>query len=110
MGERLAGKVALVTGASSGIGRAAATLFAREDVAVVLADRDGWRGQQAAEIIAQEGRRAVIQRADVSREEGTVAVVARAVELFGGLDILFNNAGILPGVRCSSRASRTGSA
>jgi NAD(P)-dependent dehydrogenase (short-subunit alcohol dehydrogenase family) len=97
MAGRLEHKVAIVTGAASGIGRASAVLFAAEGAAVMLADWHEAGGIDAAQQIVQEGGRALFRRTDVSSEEETRALVAATVDAFGGLDILFNNAGIMPG-------------
>lgn len=86
-------KVALVTGASSGIGRAAALAFAREGAAVTVADLDRSRGESvAAEIIAANGR-AIFVETDVTSEAAVAAMVRATVDAFGGLDCAFNNAG-----------------
>jgi NAD(P)-dependent dehydrogenase (short-subunit alcohol dehydrogenase family) len=88
MGELLAGKVAIVTGAASGIGRAAVTVFVGEGARVVAGDRAA-----AVHEVAEAGR-VVPVVADVSRREGAEALVRAAESSFGGLDVLFNNAGI----------------
>jgi len=92
--SRLAGRVALVTGAAEGIGRASAERFAAEGAAVVVADVQVAGGTAVAEAIRARGGRAEFVRADVAREADVAAMVATAVERFGGLDILFNNAGV----------------
>ena len=92
MGE-LIGKVAVVTGASTGIGRAAALALTAEDAAVVIADVDGERGEEVAAEIKDKGGTALFVRTDVSDETDAAAMVSRAVEAFGGLDLAFNNAG-----------------
>lgn len=93
--NRLAGKVALVTGASSGIGRETAKLFAREGAKVVVAARRGEElDRLVAEIVAQDGQ-AVALAGDVRSEAFAEALVQRAVGAFGRLDIAFNNAGTL---------------
>lgn len=92
----LAGRVALVTGAASGIGRATALLFAREGAAVALVDRDRERGDAAARAIREDkGGRAVFIAADVSIAADCERSVARAVADLGGLDILVHAAGII---------------
>jgi NAD(P)-dependent dehydrogenase (short-subunit alcohol dehydrogenase family) len=88
---RLAGKVCIVTGAGSGIGRASAFLFGAEGGVVVAADLDEVSARETAEAI---GRDAVAYRVDVADEEETLALVAHVVERFGRVDVLFNNAGI----------------
>ncbi len=95
MADRLLGKVALVTGAASGIGRAIALRFAREGAIVVIADitetvREG--GEPTRAILEREGRPVVFRRTDVSNEAEAEAAVAAAVDRFGRLDILVNNA------------------
>ncbi|HLK60073.1 MAG TPA: glucose 1-dehydrogenase [Chthonomonadaceae bacterium] len=92
---RLAGKIALITGAGVGIGRETAELFAREGASVAVVDRDVQTGQETAERITQTGGRAVFIQADVSRSEDIQAMFRQALEAFGGLNILFNNAGIV---------------
>lgn len=87
-------KIALVTGASSGIGRATAALMAREGAAVVLSDIDVKAGEGAAEEIRKAGGRAVFQAADVTDEKAVMALIERAEREFGGLDLAYNNAGI----------------
>jgi len=94
-GDRLAGKVALVTGGASGIGRATALLFAREGAAVAVVDRDEPRGRETAESITVEGGRAIFEAADVTRAADCRRAVERTVAGLGGLHILFNNAGII---------------
>ncbi|GAA3441567.1 SDR family NAD(P)-dependent oxidoreductase [Planomonospora venezuelensis] len=91
----LPGKVAIVTGAASGIGRATALLFAREGAAVVAADIDGPGASAVAAEIEAAGGRAAGVRADVAAEPDCERVVRTAVESFGGLHVLFNNAGII---------------
>ena len=86
---RLAGKVAIVTGAGSGMGRRSALLFAREGAQVVCADRSGAQDDTAATI----GGAAVPVQVDVSDSAQVAAMVECAITSFGGLDVLFNNAG-----------------
>jgi NAD(P)-dependent dehydrogenase (short-subunit alcohol dehydrogenase family) len=89
----LAGKVAIVTGASRGIGRAIAALFAAEDGAVVLAARDAERLEENAQVIALAGGRALAIPVDVADEVSVAALFARTAEAFGPVDILVNAAG-----------------
>lgn len=91
--SRLAGKVAMVTGAAAGIGRATAQAFAREGARVGLVDIDATAGQSAAEALAQAGLEAFFVRADVTRDDEVHAAVAAIRDRFGRLDVLFNCAG-----------------
>ncbi len=93
--KTLEGKRAIVTGAASGIGRATAKLFAAEGASVVLADVDAPRGEAAATEIVAAGGRAVFVRCDVTRSDDCLRVVETAVASFGGLEVVFNNAGII---------------
>jgi NAD(P)-dependent dehydrogenase (short-subunit alcohol dehydrogenase family) len=88
---RLDGKRAVITGAASGIGEGTARLFVAEGASVVLADRDEGRGRRLADEL---GERCRFVPVDVSREGDVDKAVATAVEAFGGLDAMFNNAGI----------------
>jgi NAD(P)-dependent dehydrogenase (short-subunit alcohol dehydrogenase family) len=92
---RLRDKVALVTGGTSGIGQAAAELFAREGAKVVIAARRREMGEAVAAAIRQSGGDALFVETDVAREEDCRRVVERTVEAYGRIDIGFNNAGIL---------------
>ncbi|HSI18459.1 MAG TPA: SDR family NAD(P)-dependent oxidoreductase [Sphingomonas sp.] len=94
MAARFAGKVVLVTGGASGIGLAAARAFAAEGASVVLADRDAAGAEAGAAAIRAGGGTALGVAADVADFDACTAMVARAVEAFGGLHIAFNNAGI----------------
>jgi NAD(P)-dependent dehydrogenase (short-subunit alcohol dehydrogenase family) len=91
---KLNGKVAVITGAASGIGRATAALFAGEGAAVVIGDLNAEGGEAAVRDCKENGGRAVFQKADVAAEAEVKAMVARAVSEFGGLDIIYNNAGL----------------
>ena len=90
----LAGKVAIVTGGASGIGRATALLFAREDAAVCIADIDGDGAELVTSIMA-DGGRAIFVKADVADAAQCSVVVETTIDAFGRLDILCNNAGIV---------------
>lgn len=90
------GEVAFVTGAASGIGRAASLAFAREGASVVAADVSEQDNQETVRLIEAQGGRAVAVRCDVSRAEDVSAALAKTVEAFGWLDFAFNNAGIEP--------------
>ena len=90
--ERLKGKVALVTGGTSGIGQAAALAFAREGASVVIAARRTAPGEELVRQIEQTGGRAFFVRTDVSRAEEVENLLDRVVEKFGRLDCAFNNA------------------
>jgi NAD(P)-dependent dehydrogenase (short-subunit alcohol dehydrogenase family) len=90
----LEGKVAVVTGAAMGIGRSSAELFAREGASVVVADIDEDGGHGTVDRIEEAGGRASFVRTDVSRASDVAAMVAHAVDTFGGLDCAHNNAGI----------------
>lgn len=91
-GNVLAGKVALITGGASGIGCATAQLFAREGAAVFIADTNRQAGERAVQDI---GDRVIFELADVTKAADCEHVVQRAVHDFGGIHILFNNAGII---------------
>jgi NAD(P)-dependent dehydrogenase (short-subunit alcohol dehydrogenase family) len=91
MSQELAGKVAVVTGGASGIGRATAELFVEEGAEVVIADVDATAGEQLA---AKLGPAAAFMQADVSDAGQVQALVDFAVERFGGLHVMFNNAGV----------------
>jgi len=93
---RLDGKVAIVTGGDSGIGRAVAALFAREgaDITIVyFADEESEDAEKTKEIVEGEGREAICLQGDLGSREFAEQVVATAIERFGKLDILINNAG-----------------
>ena len=89
-----AGKVAFVTGAANGIGRAAALAFAREGASVVVADVAEQGNQDMARIIEEAGGLALAVRCDVARAEDVTAALDQTAETFGRLDFAFNNAGV----------------
>jgi NAD(P)-dependent dehydrogenase (short-subunit alcohol dehydrogenase family) len=90
---RLQGKVALITGGGRGIGRAAALLFAREGARVVIAEIAHDHGEATAAAIRETGGEARFVATDVARPEQVEAAVKAALDAFGGLDVLYNNAG-----------------
>ncbi|TSA81744.1 glucose 1-dehydrogenase [Deinococcus detaillensis] len=90
----LANKVAVVTGAANGMGRATALLFAREGACVVIGDIDESGGQAVAEQIRDSGGEATFVRCDVAQESEVAELMATAERQYGGLNTLFNNAGI----------------
>lgn len=92
--DALAGRVALVTGAASGIGRAAAVAFAAAGAKVALADVDVAGGQETANLLHQAGHDAMFMRADVSQDGDVAELVAATIQTFGRLDCAHNNAGI----------------
>ncbi len=92
---RLDNKVAVITGAASGIGRATAIRYAAEGAAVVVSDLNTEGGEATVRECREHGGRAVFQRTDVSAEADVKAMISRAVAEFGRLDITFNNAGFV---------------
>jgi NAD(P)-dependent dehydrogenase (short-subunit alcohol dehydrogenase family) len=96
MSERLQGKIAIVTGGGTGIGRGIAEAFAREGAKVVIANRKEETGEAAVQSIRNSGGEAIFCQTDVSIEDDARNLIQTAVETYGGLDILVNNAGIFP--------------
>lgn len=92
---KLERKVAIVTGAASGIGRASAIAFAREGALVTVVDKDERGGRETVDAIQSDGPQAFFARVDVTRESGIAQMVERTVQRWGRIDILFNNAGIV---------------
>lgn len=92
--NKLDGKVALITGASSGIGRATAILFANEGAKVVAVATNIERGEETVSLIKKQGGKAIFVRANVSKSKDVQNMVQAAVDKYGRLDVLFNNAGI----------------
>jgi len=97
MGERVKGKVAIVTGSASGIGQATAELLATEGASVVVADMNEEGAEKVAAKIRAGGGNAVAQPTDVSQESDIRRMIARAVDEYGGLQILHNNAAMTAG-------------
>ena len=91
---RLECKSSLVTGAGSGIGRQTSLLFAREGAKVVMCGRRKELGEEIAKGIREEGGEVIFVQADVSKSEDVKRVIKAAVDTYGKLDVLFNNAGI----------------
>ena len=92
--RRLEDKIALVTGAGAGIGRAIAETFAREGAHVVVADRDGEAAREVADAITKSNGSAQAEIVDVTATEQVKALMGRLAERFGRLDVLVNNAGV----------------
>jgi NAD(P)-dependent dehydrogenase (short-subunit alcohol dehydrogenase family) len=93
---RLADKVCLITGAGSGMGRVAASMFASEGARVVVAEADERAAAETVRLVRDAGGEATAVRADVSQESDVRAMVDAAVAAYGRLDVLYNNAGIMP--------------
>lgn len=92
----LSGKVAVVTGAGSGIGHAIARYFAAAGAAVVIADRNASHGERVAAELREDGRESVAIETDVSDETSVQTLITKTVAHFGALDVLVNDAGIFP--------------
>jgi NAD(P)-dependent dehydrogenase (short-subunit alcohol dehydrogenase family) len=93
---RLRDKRALVTGAGGALGRASSLRFAREGARVAVLDVSAEAAQETVALVGAEGGEAIALVADVREEDQVRAAVAAAVQAFGGLDVLFNNAGVMP--------------
>jgi NAD(P)-dependent dehydrogenase (short-subunit alcohol dehydrogenase family) len=94
MAGRVQGKVALITGGGSGIGRATAALFAREGARIVVADYNAEGGERTVREIKEAGGEALFHHTDVSSHEEVGVLIEKVVECYGRLDCAFNNAGI----------------
>jgi NAD(P)-dependent dehydrogenase (short-subunit alcohol dehydrogenase family) len=92
---RLAGKVAIITGAGAGIGRAAAILFAKEGAKVVVVDWIAHDGEETVSMVKEFGGGAIFVKANVAEAEDVKGMVKIAIDTYGKLDILYNNAGIV---------------
>jgi NAD(P)-dependent dehydrogenase (short-subunit alcohol dehydrogenase family) len=93
---RLDGKVAIITGAGGGMGRVAAQMFAKEGAKVVVAEFGEAAGNETVRLVKDAGGEATFVRADVSSESDAKRMVDQALSTFGRLDVLYNNAGIMP--------------
>ncbi len=93
---RLADKVTIITGAGGGMGRVAASMFAKEGARVVVAEYGEAAGQETVDHIRAEGGEATFVKVDVSKEVDAKAMVDHAVATYGRLDCLYNNAGVMP--------------
>lgn len=93
---RLQDKVAIITGSAGGMGQAAAELFAREGASVVLADIAADAGEETAQKIRDSGSKAIFVQANVAKEADVKNMVGAAIDAFGHVDVLYNNAGIMP--------------
>src|SRR5947209_14134140 len=100
--EKFADKVAFVTGAASGIGRATALAFAHAGANVVVSDAADHENQQTARLIDASGRRALAVRCDVTRSEEVKAALDETIGTFGRLDFAFNNAGVEQPVKAAA--------
>ena len=95
MGDRLKGKVAFITGAGMGMGREAAVLFAEQGARVIVADIDGKAAQETVGLVERAKGEAVAVKGDVALEADVARMITEGVRRFGGLHILYNNAGVL---------------
>src|SRR5476649_452258 len=93
---RLKDIVCIITGGASGMGKVASLLFAKEGAKVVATDIQESAGKETVEAIKAQGGQAIFVRADVSQEKECQRTAAEAVKAFGGVDVLYNNAGIFP--------------
>jgi NAD(P)-dependent dehydrogenase (short-subunit alcohol dehydrogenase family) len=93
--QSIAGKVAVITGGASGIGRATALLFAQAGASVLITDLNEPSGREVEQEITSNAGKAAFERADVTADLDCRRVVERTCQVFGGIDILFNNAGII---------------
>jgi NAD(P)-dependent dehydrogenase (short-subunit alcohol dehydrogenase family) len=93
---RLANKVALITGSAGGMGKAAAELFAREGASIVVTDIATDHGEETARGIRDAGGNAIFVKANVANEDEVKRLVGAAIDAFGHIDVLYNNAGIMP--------------
>jgi NAD(P)-dependent dehydrogenase (short-subunit alcohol dehydrogenase family) len=93
---RLADKVSIITGGGGGMGRVAARMFAKEGAKVVVAEFGESAGRETVELITADGGEATFVRADVSSESDAKAMVDHAIATYGRLDVLYNNAGVMP--------------
>jgi NAD(P)-dependent dehydrogenase (short-subunit alcohol dehydrogenase family) len=93
---RLSNKVAIITGSASGMGQAAAELFAREGASVVVTDISAEMGEATVRSIRNAGGRAIFVKANVADEDEVKHMVSAAIDAFGRVDVLYNNAGIMP--------------
>src|SRR5882724_11282106 len=93
---RLKDKVCIITGGASGMGKVASQLFAKEGAKVVASDVQESAGKETVEAIKAQGGQAIFVCADVSQEKDCEQTVKEAVKAFGGVDVLYNNAGIFP--------------
>src|SRR5688572_21633828 len=95
MGDRLKGKVAFITGAGMGMGREAAVLFAEEGARVIVADIDAKAAQETVGLVERAKGEAVAVKGDVALEADVARMIDEGVRRFGGLHVLYNNAGVL---------------
>ncbi len=93
---RLANKVALITGSAGGMGKTAADLFAREGASIIVTDIATDQGEETARGIRDAGGNAIFVKANVAKEDEVKHLVGAAIDAFGHIDVLYNNAGIMP--------------